>query len=360
MKKLIVLILILTLMLPLAAAAENTETVTVVVRGGVLSMLNISEEEMAKLFSARQLINGQLAREGYQQTVVDGGEIEKNPLLAAKIQYVFEPVYFDTLDAMVMALKAGDIEWINIYSTTAAYLCANDDQLIQTQIYQGLEDTESAFVMRAFDGFMSNDFSFMMLEGNEVLRDEFSAAIADIKADGTLDRLAADHLDAAIAGKDIAPVEMPKIDGAETVRVAITGSLPPMDYIAPDGTPAGFNTALLAEISNRIGRNIELVQVDSIGRAAALASGIVDTVFWTRTSARANKLAAMTQQERDALFLESIADFTEEEREIVTQADALYNFAGYGTMDMPDGTIITEAYYSDHFSPVQRSGIKKQ
>lgn len=67
-----------------------------------------------------------------------------------------------------------------------------------------------------------------------------------------------------------------------TVKVAITGSHPPMDYVAADGTPAGFNTAILSEIGKRIGKNIELVQVDSVGRAAALASGTVDVVFWTR------------------------------------------------------------------------------
>ena len=69
-------------------------------------------------------------------------------------------------------------------------------------------------------------------------------------------------------------------EGAETVRVAVTGSLPPMDYIAADGTPAGFNTALPAEIGNRIGKNIELVQVDSVDRAATLASGTVDAVLY--------------------------------------------------------------------------------
>lgn len=275
-----------------------------------------------------------------------------NPFIAANVQLVYDIVYFDTLDAMLMALNAGDVNYISIFSTTAAYLCANDDRPIQLLSYQGVEDAESAFVRRMFKDVLSNDFAFMMLEGNEALRDEFSAAIADIKADGTLTQLAADHIDAAIAGKDIVPVEMPKIDGAETIKVAITGSLPPMDCIAPDGTPAGFNTALLAEISQRIDKNIELVQVDSMGRAAALSSGVVDAVFWTRTSAEPNRIAAMTQQEKDANIPEFMDGLTEEEREIVTQANAVFDFAGYGAVDMPEGTIITDAYYSDYVTPV--------
>ena len=95
-----------------------------------------------------------------------------------------------------------------------------------------MEDTESVFVKRMFNDVLSNDFAFMMLEGNEALRDAFSAAIADIRADGTLTRLVADHIDAAITGKNIAPVEMPKIDGAETVRVAITDAYY-SDYFTP-------------------------------------------------------------------------------------------------------------------------------
>ena len=359
MKKLISLTLALMLALTTLASlspavAENTETepVTFVNKGGILSMLNLSEEETENLLSACRLINGQLAREGYQQTIIDEGTVDMNPFTAANVQIVYDLVYFDTLDAMLMALNVGDINFINLYSTTADYLCVNDDRLIQLISYHGVEDAESAFVRRVFNGILSNDFAFMMLEGNEALRDEFSAAIADIRADGTLDQLAADHIDAAIAGKDIVPVKMPKIDGAETVKVAITGALPPMDYIAPDGTPAGFNTALLAEISQRTDMNIELVQVDSMGRAAALSSGTVDAVFWTRTSAESNRIAAMTQQEKDANILEVDNSFTEEERDVFNQARAIFDFVGYGAIDMPEGTIITEAYYSDHFTPV--------
>lgn len=58
------------------------------------------------------------------------------------------------------------------------------------------------------------------------------------------------------------------------MKVGVTGDLPPMDYVAPDGRFAGFNTAVLAEIGKRMQRNIKLVQVDSIGRALALSEGV--------------------------------------------------------------------------------------
>ncbi len=143
---------------------------------------------------------------------------------------------------------------------------------------------------------MSNDFAFMFMEDNEALRDEFDTALASI-TDEEMKKLIQDHITAAIDGDEISPIQMPVIEDAETVKVAVTGALPPMDYVAADGSPAGFNTALLAEISSRMGKNIELVVVDSVGRAAALASGTVDAVFWTRTNADSNERANSSEEE---------------------------------------------------------------
>ena len=201
-------------------------------------------------------------------------------------------------------------------------------------------------------GINGNDFAFLMMEENAALRDEFNAAIADMKADGTLERLVKEQIDDAIDGGEFAPIEMPKIDGADTVKVAVTGALPPMDYVAADGTPAGFNTAVLAEIGNRIGKNIELVVVDSLGRAAALASGTVDAVFWTRTSSAAQEVSAMTEEE-DKAHREAVnAGMTEEEIKLMNALLDSFDFAVYGAADMPEGTIVTEPYFSDVIVPV--------
>ena len=50
--------------------------------------------------------------------------------------------------------------------------------------------------------------------------------------------------------------------------------------ILADGTPAGFSTAVLSEISRRLGKNIELVNIDSAARASILSSKGADVVFW--------------------------------------------------------------------------------
>ena len=129
--------------------------------------------------------------------------------------------------------------------------------------------------------------------------------------------------------------------------MAVTGCLPPMDYVAPDGTVAGFNTAILAEIGRRIGKNIKYSQVDSGGRALALSTGSVDVVFWVRGVATGSKTINMTDEEFAAYKEEMEKDFTPEEKEAIAHLDEILPRVREYTRDMPDGTIITEPYYTD-------------
>ncbi len=85
------------------------------------------------------------------------------------------------------------------------------------------------------------------------------------------------------------PVKFAKFDGAVTIRAAVTGDLPPVDFMADDGTAAGFSTAVLAEIGRRLGVNIELMSIESAARSSALASGRADVVFWYEVVKGADK-----------------------------------------------------------------------
>ena len=98
----------------------------------------------------------------------------------------------------------------------------------------------------------------------------------------------------------ILPVEFEKFDGAETITIAVTGDMPPIDYIAPDGTPAGYNTAVLSEIGKRLRVNIKTVNVDTGARAAALKSGRVDVVFWFQSNMDSNIPAIDVPERRNS------------------------------------------------------------
>ncbi len=354
MKKLIALILTLTLALALCAcgtsAEETSQTTDAPAESGemvigTLSLLNMTEEEYAAYQEARRVVGRQLIKEGY----VERTEGASNQGRISKI------AYYDTLDALLMALNAGDIDSIQIYQSVARYLCTTNDNL-RMPIRYDLDKERNTFAEVVLNGIVGNDFAFMMMENKAALRDEFSAAIAAMKADGTLDRLVKEQIDDLVNGGEIKPIEVPHFDGAETIKVAVTGALPPMDYVAADGTPAGFNTAVLAEIGQRTGKNIELVVVDSLGRAAALASGAVDAVFWTRTSSRVQGSASATEAERQAYRAKMDSAMTEEEIKLMSEIRDTIDFFTYPGSDMPAGTIVTEPYFSDVLVPVELAG----
>ncbi len=374
MKKLIALILVLALAFSLCAcgkkAEETPQTPAAPGEGqppegpppersfGALSLLNMTEEEYLALITVRGLLNERFGMSNPMKGEPEGQPPEGQPPEGApedRPQQENKIIYYDTLDALLMALNAGDIQNIEIYESVARYLCATNDNLEIGRSFD-FSKTSEAFAELMQKGFNCNDFAIMMMEGNAALRDEFNDAIAAMKADGTLDRLVKEQIDDLIDGGEIKPIALPKIDDAETVKVAVTGALPPMDYVAADGTPAGFNTAVLAEIANRTGKNIELVVVDSMGRAAALASGAVDAVFWTRTNSESQKLAGMTEAEREAEKAKGEADLTEEEIALMNEIQEIIDFPSYGATDMPEGTITTEPYFSDVLVPVKLAG----
>ena len=180
------------------------------------------------------------------------------------------------------------------------------------------------------------------------LRDRISAVIAGMKEDGTLDALKASIM-------DLDKVEIAKIDNAETIRVGVTGDLPPIDYFGENGKPAGYNTRILSEISRRIGKNIEFVSVDSGARLLALNSGKVDVIFWARNHTQHDTVvdtAAWKAVLRDHPDLENNLTAEEEDR-IRKVRDAILSIRSDENEQM-EGTILSKPFYSDWYAYLVR------
>ena len=335
MKKLVSMSLALLLTLSVlsvpAIADENNDDAAV----GFLSYLTLTEDDaFARLKAERD------AREYLMEQGVLEGTLEKG------VGPFDTVIFYDSLDAMLMGLTSGEVTALSVPDCTARYLCAANDQVEQPNLYH--PEKAEGFTQDLLS-VLSNGYSFMMLEENSDLKDQFDQAIAEMKSDGTLDELIQTYItDTAESGEPEA-IEFEQFEG-DPIKVAVTGSLPPMDYVAADGTPAGFNTAVLAEIGKRLEKNIELVQVDSVGRALALAQGNVDVVFWTRGMSESGVntgLPTMSEEEREAFKKEKQANQTEEEVAIL---DALFESLPngvYRNRDMPEGTITTSPYYTD-------------
>lgn len=176
------------------------------------------------------------------------------------------PVFFDNLNQMQMALQTKQIDEISTYRSVARYMIAKDPR------FQVLKDHSLEFI---------DSFCFALRDDETELRNSLNKIITEMQNDGTLDRLTKEYITDINTETDPPAVALPHFDSAETIKVAVTGDLPPLDFVSTNGKPEGFNTAVLAEIGNRMLKNIELIQIDSGARAAALTSKQVDIVFWS-------------------------------------------------------------------------------
>ena len=239
MKKLLVIVLSLLMVVTMfTACGEKKKTSeTDVLYSGMLPVMGATEAEVT-------------------QTMRDLGD-----------EYS-EAKFFDDINSMVLALQGGKLFLIGrIPESTAEYVANNYSDI-------------KAVYIAADNGDPYVNYSMGFNSDKKAVADKVQAALDEMKDDGTIDKLSAEYIDAFVEGGEPTAVEMPIFKGAETIRIVVTGDLPPFDYVSAEGKPCGFNTAVLAEVSKRIKMNIELVCTNSAGRTAALASGKADAVFY--------------------------------------------------------------------------------
>ena len=172
---------------------------------------------------------------------------------------------FDNMNAMIMALRAGQIDRFNTGNYTAEYIVSRNHDFELT------DNNHNPII----------GYALAVREADRAYLRGINLAINEMRADGTLDRLIHENI-IELGENEPVSTELPRIEGADVLKVAITGDIPPMDCILADGRPAGFNTAFLAELSRRTNKNFELVSISAGARQTAISSGRVDVLFWTR------------------------------------------------------------------------------
>lgn len=213
------------------------------------------------------------------------GEVEYNEHMN-KLDAIYRPAdnaeykYFHKMNDMQLALESGQIDMLSTYKNVADYMIQRSDNKEILPSERNLQDS----------------FCFAVREGDTRLKNELNKAIKTMMSDGTLADLSKRYIIDLKDAKEPPAVPITKIEGADTIKVAVTGDLPPFDMVLEDGTPAGFSTAVLAEVSKRINKNIELVSVDSAARASILASKGADVVFWVAVPKNSNLFPANIDQ----------------------------------------------------------------
>ena len=238
MKKLLAVMLLLALSCT-AAYAENI---------GVFAKLNATEAQ----FEAATIKNE--SRPNIMSTLFAEGFRREDTSMR----------FYNTFSQMQMALNRGEIDSFGAPDFLGEYMLRHSD----------------AYTLHGVVLFKTPvALSLGMLKEKSELRDRISTAIRELEASGVIGMLARDFI-TGLSTANPPAVKIDRFDDAETINVAVTGDVPPLDYIAADGTPSGFNTAILAEIGRKLHVNINLVNIETAARASALASGRVDVVFW--------------------------------------------------------------------------------
>lgn len=260
-----------------------------------------------------------------------------------RIPAIMKVTTFDTLDAMLMGLSSGQVCMALAGNSVADYICSRNPE-IHKHVDTDSEYTAGTLSNLFFSGLTSN-YAFMLPENNTALRDEINGVLREMSADGTMQQLVKDYITDAVADQNIHKVEFENFDDAETIRFVVTGDIPPVDYVAEDGTPAGFSTAVLAEIGRRLHRNIQLIVSTNLSRSLELADGNADVAFWTRTHEDIGNLIRNLSKDQ----LSDLAETTVDRRilELVSVAIPRSTVGSIQFSDIPDGMITTDAYYSE-------------
>ena len=265
----LILALMLTLSLCLSVCAAEDAPNTGAVRKygdiGRLSKLNITEDQL-----------NEVLKDIMTDSICD--------------RYVF----YDTMTDMLMALNRGDIAVLETDQNTVRYIVSRNDQIVDRPPY--LNPNTLIFCM-------------LLREEDAELRDQISTCIAVLNKEGVIEELRQRYIEDVIAGEEPGAIEPQVFPGAKTIKVAVTGDRPPMDYVSAGGEPLGFNTALIAEVAKRLEINIEMVNVTCAARGIALATGACDIVFWME-----------------------VGDFE--------------NWEGADFEDQPESTVVTDPYMS--------------
>lgn len=175
-----------------------------------------------------------------------------------------EIVSFNRGMDVLAALKSGKIDGYPAHQFAVDYLLKRDSQLVAIPVTDVPIEGQAIMAVRAAD---------------TTLKHMLDSAIVILKENGTVALLEKEWITDLPAENEPTFKEIPVIEGAPSYYVGVTGDMPPLDYVASDGFPAGFNVALLSEIGKIIKVNFKFVSVETQARFTALASKKIDIVF---------------------------------------------------------------------------------
>jgi ABC-type amino acid transport substrate-binding protein len=264
MRKFISILVLATIVIfSLSACGQKAAQTTATAPAPVPSVIQLNEDGLQRFFNGKNLA---VIYQNLEEKVLSQ---KLDNFVKNKYNFDFHCniIYVDSLTDGLLMLRGNKIDTLQVMRFTGDYLLQRNTDL---KMY-------------------SNDiisYSTQMIFNPEkpTQLDKVNAALKAMQQDGTLDKLVKQWITDLPVGGEPASGAIPVIDGAETLKVGISGDAPPLDYVAANGNPGGFNVAVLSEISKRAKLNIKLVRVSGGARFTALQSGKIDSFLWHNTS----------------------------------------------------------------------------
>ena len=182
--------------------------------------------------------------------------------------------FYDSLISMQMALNSGEIDEMILPDFVSEYLMKTNSNYTPSCI-------SNSGTMGLCFGFMSDrkDLAQRWNEALRMMRNEWvlSGLVQKYIKDFQNNNYNYSFYDSK---NNKERIKFERFPNAQTIKVAVTGDMPPVDFVGEDGLPTGFNIAVLAEIGRRLKVNIEIITLNANARTAALVSGRADVVFW--------------------------------------------------------------------------------
>jgi polar amino acid transport system substrate-binding protein len=174
-----------------------------------------------------------------------------------------EVIYFNRSSDIAAALLSGKIDAFVCHNFVADYLMKRNSNLKAIPI---TVKVDAGFIMA-------------VRKEDQKLKEDLDSAITILQTNGTMKALIDKWINNFPANNEPSNNEIAKIEGANTLYVGVCGDYPPLDYIAANGHPAGYNVALLSEIGKILKINFEFVSMENEARFAALSSKKIDVIF---------------------------------------------------------------------------------
>ncbi len=205
-----------------------------------------------------------------------------------------EMLFFETFAASVAALKSGQVDAVFNSAMTISFYASTDDALavIPASLPEG---TTAHMALRTSDA---------------ELIEKVNAALITMRDDGTLARLEQEYITNLTPDMQLQGRDMPRFEGAPTLNVGVAGDVPPLDYVAADGKPAGYNAELLNVMAELLQMNIEISVTPTESKFPALAAERIDVFFLEVQNAEIEVMTANLEQNSNITLSEPYHIFT--------------------------------------------------